>query len=105
MRDWRPARQHVITDLEHGISPVDAVRVSEAFPREMLPVFRWADQQGLFIEALQGAADIYAARSQMNSGVVAVVLEPVTMFGVGVTMGLIVLALFMPLIKLLNDLA
>jgi type II secretory pathway component PulF len=97
--------QSITADLERGISPVDAVRVSEAFPREMLPVFRWADQKGLFIEALRGAADIYAARSQMNSGVFAVVLEPVVMFGVASTIGLILLALFLPLIKLLNDLA
>jgi type II secretory pathway component PulF len=97
--------EQVANDLEHGISPLDAVRVTEAFPRETLPVFRWSDQPQLFMEALQGASDIYAARSRMNSGVLAIVLEPVLMFAIGLGVGLIVIALFLPLIKLLNDLA
>jgi type II secretory pathway component PulF len=93
--------------MEHGVSVLDAVRVTETFPRELLPVFRWTEphQRELFVEALQGAAEIYAGRSQMNSGIVAVVLEPVTMFGIAFFVGLIAIALFLPLIKLLNDLA
>lgn len=97
--------KQISADLEQGVSAVDAVRVSEAFPREVLPIFRWADNRPLFIEALRGASEIYASRSQMHSGITLVVLEPTMIFGVGMTVGLVVLALFLPLIKLLNDLA
>lgn len=97
--------EHITADLEHGVSPLDAVRVTEAFPREVLPVFRWTDRRSLFIEALHGASDIYAARAQMNSGLLAVVLEPLVIVGIGLTVGIIVLALFLPLINLLKDLS
>lgn len=99
--------EQIVADMEHGVSVLDAVRVTETFPRELLPVFRWTEphQRELFVEALQGAAEIYAGRSQMNSAIVAVVLEPVTMFGIAFFVGLIAIALFLPLIKLLNDLA
>ncbi len=95
----------ITADLEHGILALEAVRVTEAFPREILPVFRWADRPPLFVEALRGAADIYDARAQMNSGILTVVLEPLVVMGIGSAVGAVVLALFLPLIKLLNDLA
>lgn len=97
--------ERISKDLEHGVSPVDAVRTSAIFPREVLPIFRWSDNRPLFIEALRGAGEIYASRSQLHSGITVVLLEPTMIFGVGMTVGLVVLALFMPLIKLLNDLA
>lgn len=97
--------EQITADLEQGTAPIDAVRVSESFPRDVLPIFRWAGNRPLFVEALRGAADIYASRSQLQSSVAVVVLEPTLIFGVGMTVGLVVIALFMPLIKLLNDLA
>jgi type II secretory pathway component PulF len=103
--DLSAGAERIADGLERGASPVDAVRDAETLPREVLPIFRWTDQRSLFIEALRGAADIFAARSQLHSGITVVVLEPMLIFGVGMTVGLVVLALFMPLLKLLNDLA
>lgn len=97
--------KRVSTAIEHGDSPLDAVRSAETFPREVLPIFRWADNRKLFIEALRGAADIYAVRSHLHAGVTGIVLAPALIFGVGLSVGLVVIAMFLPLIKLLNDLA
>jgi len=95
----------VAENLEQGENALEAVRDSEQFPREVLPIFRWADNRTLFVDALNGAADIYAARSQMNSSLLAVIFEPALIFGAGFCVAVIVVALFLPLIKLLNDLA
>jgi type II secretory pathway component PulF len=91
--------------IEQGDTPLDAVRNAETLPREVLPIFRWADNRKLFIEALRGAADIYAVRSHLHAGVTGIILAPALIFGVGITVGLVVIAMFLPLIKLLNDLA
>jgi type II secretory pathway component PulF len=97
--------ERISVHLVDGQTPLAAVADSEAFPRDVVPIFRWADRRSLFVESLRAAGDIYAARSRLQSGVMAVVLEPVLVLGVGLTAGFVVLALFMPLIKLLNDLS
>ena len=91
-------------EIEHGKSALDAARASEAFPRESLPLFCSADNRALFVEALQGASQLYDARSQMQFAVMLVILEPLIIFGVGLTVGLTVIALFMPMVTLLNAL-
>lgn len=97
--------EHIVSDLNRGIALIDAVRVTEAFPRDVLPVFRWAEKQSLFIKALRGAADIYESRARLNSGFIAIILEPLVFVSIGFFLGTVIVALFMPLIKLLNDLS
>jgi len=97
--------RRMIASLERGATPLEAAERAEALPREVLPIFRWAKNRELLQEGLQGAADMYAARSRMQSGLITVLLEPMLIFTVGLTVGLVVIGMFMPLITLLNDLS
>ncbi len=97
--------KRILSNLEQGDSPLAAAEHAETLPREVLPLFRWARQRDLFVDGLRGAADLYAARARLQSGLVTVLLEPILIFGLGLVVGITVLAAFLPLIKLLNDLA
>jgi general secretion pathway protein F len=96
--------ERIIGGINAGESPFVAAERAETLPREVLPVFRWAENRKLFGEGMRGAADIYAARSRTQSGLVAVLLEPMLVFGIGITVGLAVIAIFLPLINLVGDL-
>jgi type II secretory pathway component PulF len=56
-------------------------------------------------EALHGLAEVYGAGAELNSRAVGVVAEPFILLGTSVCLGTVVVALFLPLIKLLNDLS
>jgi type II secretory pathway component PulF len=80
-----------------------------ALPRTMpgpvRQVFRWADRPDVFAEALDGLAELYSRRARVSACLVGIFLEPFVLTFLAVTVGLIVAALFLPLIKLLNDLS
>lgn len=103
--DLRQGSRLVAGEIERGESPdLAALRVN-GFPRELAPVFRWSQQRDAFADALHAAGEIFGARAHVQSTLVAPVLEPVIVIGVAVAMGFMVIALFLPLIKLLNDLS
>lgn len=56
-------------------------------------------------EALYGLAEIYSARAEVNCRFVAVIVEPLVMTMITIGLGTIVVSVFLPLIKLLNDLS
>ncbi len=56
-------------------------------------------------EALYGLAEIYSARAEVNSRFVAVIVDPLVMTVITIGLGTIAISLFVPLIKLLNDLS
>lgn len=74
------------------------------FPAELLHVFRWSDREEAFPAALRAAGDLYAARAGTQTELICVVIEPVVVIGVSLTVGLTVIACFMPLINLLTAL-
>ncbi|MDZ4685433.1 MAG: type II secretion system F family protein [Planctomycetaceae bacterium] len=73
--------------------------------RELAGVMRWADKPRLFADALRSSGEIFAARSRVELHLLTWLFEPLLLFGVAVMVGLCLIAMFMPLIKLLNDLS
>ena len=92
-------------DVERGIALHAGARGLPAFPPELVAFFRWSHDRDAFVQALRAAGDIFDARSRSQVGVVAVALEPFVVFAVvGIVAGTST-ALFLPLIKLLNELS
>ena len=67
--------------------------------------FRWAKDPETYADGLRSLAIVYAARARAVTSQIAMVLEPVTIVIIGSIVGLATIALFMPLISLLNNLA
>ncbi len=92
-------------DVSHGISLEDASRGRPHFPSSLVNVFRWERRDTAFSDALTSSAEIYAAMAKTQTGMVRVVCEPLLLIGVGVFMFIAIVALFMPLFQLLNELS
>lgn len=73
--------------------------------RELRHLFRWESRGEAFGEILLRAGEIYSSRTRVQAGLAIMVFQPLVFVCVALVLGFVVLALFMPLIKLLNELA
>ncbi|MBI5760769.1 MAG: type II secretion system F family protein [Planctomycetales bacterium] len=91
--------------VEEGLSLIDATFGLPSFPQSLMHVFRWQTRGDAFADILRANAEVFEARARTQSGMLAGIIEPFVLVGVAVTVGGTVVALFMPLIKLLNELS
>lgn len=98
------ARRAALSVIQ-GVEPAAAVVQSRLLPRELAAVFRWTSRPDDFVESLRAAGEIYGARSRVYSNSLTFLLEPALVFLLAIGVGLVVIALFLPLVKLLNDLS
>ncbi len=103
--DLRDACCELSARVQGGESLSEAATQIGRFPRELLHLFRWADRGEDFAEGLLNASEVLSAQSRVHSHTLAIVCEPAVTVGIGISVGLTVIALFMPLVKLLNDLS
>lgn len=103
--DLRDACFELALRVEAGETLTDAATGIGRFPQDLLHLFRWADRGDDFSEGLQNASDVLSAQSRVHSHTLAVVCEPAVTIAIGTIVAMIVIALFMPLVKLLNDLS
>jgi type IV pilus assembly protein PilC len=96
--------QMMAHDVEHGSTPDEAALLS-GLPNSLRQVFRHASSERTFVEALRGLSDLYAARCSVSSKLVSAILEPFALVIAMGFAGMTTIALFLPLIKLLNDLS
>ncbi len=101
----RQGAERLAVRVESGETVEDAVRILPHFTPTLANLFRWANREGTFAEALRTAGDLYAARAQVQSGMAALFFQPWLMLIGGGFLGLLVISLFLPLIKLLNELS
>jgi type II secretory pathway component PulF len=91
-------------DIEHGLTPWEAA-LPRRMPAAVRHVFRWAHRPEVFTEALAGLAELYSRRSRVTAAMIGLFLEPLVLFLVAGSIGFVVVALFLPLFQLLNDLS
>ena len=75
------------------------------FPHEIVHLLGWEQRGAAFGEILRSWAELFSRLSAGRSSVISAILAPLLMIGIGLFVGLIVIALFMPLVKLLNELS
>jgi type II secretory pathway component PulF len=92
--------------VRQGIeSPSGAELRGSGWPTDLGDIFRWSGRSDEFVQGLRAAGEIFSARSRVQGNLSAWLLEPVLLLMLSIGVGLLVIALFMPLIKLLNDLS
>ena len=96
--------EQLASGIETGLSPWEASHL-HGLPGPIRHAFRWANDPDFFIEALDGLAEIYAQQNQRMLRLLPILFEPIMLFGICGVMGYVVLAMFLPLIQLLNDLS
>ena len=91
-------------DVEGGLSLTHAGMQRRMLP-EAMHVFEWEGREPAFSESLQATGDICAARARLQTNFARVALEPLAICSIASLVGLVVIALFLPLVKLLNELS
>lgn len=103
--EWLQLKSAEMTrDINRGIGG-EMAALTCGLPPSLAHVLREATSPKLLADALHGLAEIYSARTELSSRLSSSVVEPFVMVLTVVGIGTIVIALFMPLIKLLNDLS
>jgi type II secretory pathway component PulF len=97
--------QRLAEQVEAGLPPAEAVQHAVGFPRLLAVVFRWHDHGPAFREGLEALADFFIARSRSQLSLLTLIFEPLVILGIGSTIGFVVLSLFLPMTKLLNELS
>jgi len=75
------------------------------FPSIFCQFAKWGERHHAYPEALHAVGDIFEGRARVKASLVGWILEPFVIVGIGTSVGSVVLALFIPLIQLLNDLS
>ncbi len=98
------AARRMSEELSHGHSLRQAASKHRMTP-EIAHVFEWEGHDDSFCDVLRATGDICAAQARVQSGLIRILIEPFAIFGVAVGVGVVVIALFLPMAKLLTVLA
>lgn len=91
--------------INEGFTLTEVSTETSHFTKNFAHIFRWQDRPELFIDSLRASSNIFQAKANMKTGSLVFALQPMVLAGVLLIIGIPVIALFMPLIKLLNDLS
>jgi type IV pilus assembly protein PilC len=91
--------------VEEGAPMADAARGMLHFPRTVLSIFRWQSHAQALADGLRSAGELFAVQARVQSNIVGVFLQPLLLLFVVASVGFVVICMFMPLIKLLNELS
>ncbi len=98
------ACDNLATDIERGHAS-DSSALIVGIPVAVSQLIREGSSSESMAEALRGVGDLYSTRAEVNSRLMTVIAEPFIIIVTSIGIGTTVAALFLPLIKLLNDLS
>ncbi len=91
--------------VEEGRSLSDLLAASNRLPASITPFVRWGERTGKLPEALRAITDMLLLRVQMRTLLLRSIAPPVVFILVGMMVGFIIIALFMPLVSLIQGLS
>ncbi len=91
--------------IADGSSLAQATTEIPNFSKSFVHLFRWQDQPEIFIDSLRASNNIFQAKANMKTGSLVFALQPLVLAGVMLSIGVLLVALIMPLFQLLNDLS
>ncbi len=89
-------------DVDKGMGLIESMAQYPEFPASLQPVIASGVQAERPAEAFAAAADMYRSRAGVDVGLWEAILPPVIIVFVAVGVGFLVLAMFLPLIKLIS---
>ena len=88
-----------------GFSAESEARRLGNFPRSVVMLFRWQGQPEAFARALRSSGELFATQARLHVGILGLLLQPLLLFFIVAFVGAMVVAMFLPLVKLLNELS
>ncbi|MBX3442461.1 MAG: type II secretion system F family protein [Planctomyces sp.] len=91
--------------VEHGEPAAEAAALLPNFRPAVVQVLRHSQRPTAFARILRTQAELFSLQAEAMARLAIVWIEPVMLALIGLVVGFIVLSLFLPLVKLLNELA
>jgi len=91
--------------IESGESPAFAASILPNFGPRLVQLLRHTSHERTFAEILRSHGELFAIQAEAQAGIAIVWMQPILLLFVGLLGAFVVIALFMPLIKLLNELS
>lgn len=88
-----------------GFSLMESAQSSPHFTKSFIHIFRWQDHPQVFVESLRASSNIYQTKADLKTGTLIFILQPVLISGMLFLLGIPIVAIYLPMIKLLNDLS
>ncbi|MBN1396078.1 MAG: type II secretion system F family protein [Pirellulales bacterium] len=89
-------------DVEGGAALSESMTWQGQFPLGIVPLIQWGERAAALDDAFRAAGESFEGRIQMQGSLLEAVLLPLMLIFIGMYMGLVVVAIFMPLIRLVN---
>ena len=99
------SKAQLLADRYDGSFELAESARAQRLPQEIVHLLRWEQRGAAFGEILRSWAELFARMSSGRSSVISAILAPFLMIGIGIGVGLIVFALFLPLLKIMNELS
>jgi type II secretory pathway component PulF len=97
--------KNLASRLEGGTSLTMSLVRLRTLPLSIVPLVRWGEQHDTLDDALRSAAELVEGRLRSRTHVLAQIVPPLVFVIVGVTLASAVIALFLPLISLIQGLS
>lgn len=91
--------------VEGGTSLTMSLVQLRTLPLTIVPLVRWGEQHGALEDALRSAAEMIESRLKVRTGILAQILPPLVFVLVGIFVASTFVALFMPMISLIQGLS
>jgi type II secretory pathway component PulF len=98
------ACRNTATDVENGCRLSESMQNQRQFPPSLIPFIAWGEKETALPEAFSCANELYEGRTNGQTTSFIAILLPIMFFFVIVFVGLMVIAIFMPLISLITSL-
>jgi len=96
--------RRVAAKVESGCSLSDALVTTATFPPSLIPLIQWGERNGALPEAFLAAAEMFDGRLETEEVFLASVLLPMMFLFITLFVSFFVMAMFMPLISLIQKL-
>jgi len=87
-----------------GLTLVDSLARTQFFPRSFLHMLRAGEETAEVAQMMSRVADMYEADLDQTLDAFAALLEPLVMLGMGIVVGIIVVATMLPMMQLIQNL-
>ena len=97
--------RQIAANVRGGMTLEAAARQTGGLPASFVRALGWEGYQDAFPEVLQSTADMYTGRARVLVALLLGIIPPIIVIFVALLVGFVVIAMFMPLIELLNKLS
>jgi len=101
----RRASHRLSQEISQGEPPSTSLVALSGLPASLIQVLMWKEHKEAMADALHALGEMFLSRARFQSWFFPIILGPSILIFVCLSIGFVTLALFMPLIKLLNDMS